>query len=249
MIPLSDPDIRRRTFPFVTITILALNVLVFLYQLTLNDLALFRFTYQFAVIPFEVSGRGEIGIVPVLVGQSVERIDLTSPIPTWATVFTSMFMHGGFMHIAGNMLFLWVFGDNIEDKLGHVKYLAFYILAGTAAALAQVLVNPDSQVPMVGASGAIAGVLGAYLVFYTRSRIHTLVFLGFFVTHARVPAIFMIGFWALLQFFNGFISLGVQTSGGGVAYVAHIGGFVVGVGVAFAWRILYPVFRLLVRGR
>lgn len=248
MIPLSDPDLKRRTFPYVTVAFLVVNIIVFLYQLTLSDSGLFQFTYRFAAIPFEISGFGNLGTVAVRVGRSIELIDLASPIPTWATMFTSMFMHGGFMHILGNMVFLWVFGDNVEDKLGHVKYFCFYITAGIAAVLTQVWAGPDSQVPMVGASGAIAGVLGAYLVFFTRSRIHTLIWFGFFVTRVFIPAIILIGFWILFQFFNGLISLGVPTaSGGGVAYFAHLGGFVVGVGVAVVWRLLYPLFRLVIR--
>jgi len=246
VIPLSDPDIRRRTFPYVTVAILAVNILVFLYQLILNDLQLFQFTYRFGVIPFELSGRGELGIVPVRVGTSIEMIDLASPIPPWATVFTSMFMHAGFMHIAGNMLFLWVFGDNIEDRLGHTKYLLFYLGAGVAAALAQAWVNPGSTVPMVGASGAIAGVLGAYLVFYTRSRINTLIFFVF-ISYVRIPALYLIGFWAFLQFFNGAISLGVSTATGGVAYFAHLGGFVAGLAVAWMWKRLFPSRRKSLR--
>ena len=188
MIPLNDPDLPRRTTPYVVYALLAANLLVFLYQLALDDLAEFIFTYRFGVIPAELTTGEEFGMARV--GRAL--VDLTSPIPTWATMFSSMFVHGGFMHIAGNMLFLWVFGDNVEDRFGHAKFLVFYLLAGVAAVWAQVLVDPGSEVPMVGASGAIAGVLGAYLLLFPFSRIHTLIILGF-IFHVRLPALVLIG--------------------------------------------------------
>ncbi len=139
-----------------------------------------------------------------------------------------MFLHGGWTHLLGNMLYLWIFGDNIEDRLGHLRFVVFYFLGGIAAALAQILAAPDSTVPMVGASGAIAAVLGAYLVEYPRARVRSLVTLGYFIRIAQVPAIIVLGMWFVLQFFSGFLSLSA-TASGGVAYFAHIGGFVAGL--------------------
>ncbi|MBM3948361.1 MAG: rhomboid family intramembrane serine protease [SAR202 cluster bacterium] len=236
MIPLSDPHIARRTFPYVTIALLAINVLVFLYQFTLGELESFQFVYKFGVVPAELTGLPELTKVPVQLDQRIMLLELASPIPTWATIFTSMFMHGGFLHIIGNMVFLWVFGDNVEDRLGHVRYLVFYLAAGVAAALAQVWVSQDSYTPMVGASGAIAGVLGAYLVLYPSSRVNTLIWFGI-VTVIPMPAVVLIGIWAVLQLFSGLGSLGPETAGGGVAYFAHLGGFVVGIAVALLVRL------------
>lgn len=236
MIPLSDPHIARRTFPYVTIALLAVNVLVFLYQFTLGELESFQFIYKFGVVPAELTGLPELTKVPVQLDQRIMVLDLASPIPTWATIFTSMFMHGGFLHIIGNMVFLWVFGDNVEDRLGHVRYLVFYLAAGVAAALAQVWVSQDSYTPMVGASGAIAGVLGAYLVLYPSSRVNTLIWFGI-VTVIPMPAVVLIGIWAVLQLFSGLGSLGPETAGGGVAYFAHLGGFAVGIAVALLVRL------------
>jgi len=236
VIPLSDPHIARRTFPYVTIALLAINVLVFLYQFTLGELESFQFVYKFGVVPAELTGLPELTKVPVQLDQRIMLLELASPIPTWATIFTSMFMHGGFLHIIGNMVFLWVFGDNVEDRLGHVRYLVFYLAAGVAAALAQVWVSQDSYTPMVGASGAIAGVLGAYLVLYPSSRVNTLIWFGI-VTVIPMPAVVLIGIWAVLQLFSGLGSLGPETAGGGVAYFAHLGGFVVGIAVALLVRL------------
>jgi membrane associated rhomboid family serine protease len=243
MIPLSDPHIPRRTFPFITIGLLAINILVFLYQFTLGEVESFQFIYKFGVIPAELTGLPQLTQVPVEAEQRVLMLDLASPIPTWATIFTSMFMHGGFLHIIGNMVFLWVFGDNIEDRLGHVRYLVFYLAAGVVAALAQVWVSQDSYTPMIGASGAIAGVLGAYLVLYPSSRVNTLIWFGI-VTVIPMPAVVLIGIWAVLQLFSGLGSLGPETAGGGVAYFAHLGGFVVGIAVALLVRLFF-----LTRGR
>ena len=154
---------------------------------------------------------------------------LVDPEPNYVTVLTSMFMHGGWLHLIGNMLFLWVFGNNIEDAMGHVRFVVFYLLCGVAAAAAQAFVNPTSVVPMVGASGAVSGVLGAYLLLYPRVRVHTLVVLGFYVTTVALPAYVMLGYWALLQLLGGLASLGALEGGGGVAFFAHVGGFVAGL--------------------
>jgi len=200
--PIGDEQNGRVLTPFVNLTLIGINILVFLYQLTLPQRALFEFIHRWAAIPIEVSQ-----------GQA------------WLGLLTSQFLHGGWAHIIGNMLFLWVFGDNVEDTMGHARYLIFYLLCGLAAGVAQVVVNPDSQVPLVGASGAIAGVLGAYILLFPHGRIKTLVF--FFIV--LVPAWLQIGYWIVFQFFYGFASLGVRTDeGGGVAYWAHVGGFLAG---------------------
>src|SRR5689334_10104042 len=217
MIPLRDV-IPSRTTPYVTVSLVVINVLVFLYQLTLgSDLNEFVFTY---------------GLVPAYF--------------SWISVVTSMFLHGGFLHVAGNMLYLWIFGDNVEDRMGHGRFLVFYLLCGIAAALAQTFTTPDSTVPMIGASGAIAGVMGAYFVLYPRSRIVTLIPLFFFFQVIEVPAIFFLGIWFLMQFVSGVGSI-VSTVGnagngsggaiGGIAFWAHIAGFVAGItGVALFRR-------------
>jgi membrane associated rhomboid family serine protease len=146
------------------------------------------------------------------------------------TLGTSMFMHGGWTHLLGNMLYLWIFGDNIEDRMGHVRFLVFYFMGGVAAGLAQTVFNPNSYIPMIGASGAIAAVLGAYLVEYPKARVRSLLFLGYFIRFVNVPALIVLGMWFIIQFFNGFLSLsGSYAAGGGVAYLAHVGGFVAGL--------------------
>jgi membrane associated rhomboid family serine protease len=212
--PIGDENNGRKLTPFVNYTLIALNVLVFLYQITLPERDLYDFIYRWGAIPREISA----------------GVDLFA-------LLTSMFLHGGWLHIGGNMLFLWVFGDNIEDTMGHAKYLLFYLLSGLAAGYTQVIFDSNSGVPLVGASGAIAGVLGAYIMLYPRGNIRTLVILGFFVTVVLVPAWIMIGIWALLQFFNGFAAVGVATEeSGGVAYWAHVGGFVAGVLLVWLFR-------------
>jgi membrane associated rhomboid family serine protease len=210
LIPLRD-IIPSRTTPVVTITLIALNVLVFLYELSLGR-AVDAFTLYWGLVPAAFS---------------------------WVTVFTSMFLHGGLMHVAGNMLYLWIFGDNVEDRMGHGRYLVFYILCGVAAALAQTITVPDSVVPMVGASGAIAGVMGAYFVLYPRSRIVTLIPIFFFIQIVEVPAIFFLGIWFLMQFVNGvgsIVSTGAGGMAGGVAFWAHVAGFVAGISGVVVFR-------------
>jgi rhomboid family protein len=210
VIPLRD-IIPSRTTPVVTIGLIALNILVFLYELSLGP-GVDAFTLYYGLVPAAFS---------------------------WMTVFTSMFIHGSFLHIAGNMLYLWIFGDNVEDRMGHGRFLVFYLLCGIAAALAQTITMPDSAVPMVGASGAIAGVMGAYFVLYPRSRIVTLVPV-FFLQVIEVPAIVFLGIWFLMQFVSGVGSI-VSTVGrggtGGIAFWAHVAGFVAGItGVALFRR-------------
>ena len=210
MIPLRD-IIPSRTTPVVTVTLIALNVLVFLYELSLG-----RFVDAFTLY---------WGLVPAAF--------------SWVTVFTSMFLHGGILHVAGNMLYLWIFGDNVEDRMGHGRFLVFYLLCGVAAALAQTIAVPDSVVPMVGASGAIAGVMGAYFVLYPKSRIVTLVPILFFFQIIEVPAILFLGIWFLMQFVSGIgsiVTVAGGQSGGGVAFWAHVAGFAAGLSGVVVFR-------------
>ncbi|MCH7607332.1 MAG: rhomboid family intramembrane serine protease [Chloroflexi bacterium] len=228
MIPLHDPDMQLHTKPYVIYVLVAINVLVYVYAFFLSEIEGFVFVWRFGLIPDELTGGTAFESIRVGTAQGVRLVDVTSVVPTWMTVFTSMFLHGGFMHVAGNMLFLWVFGDNVENRLGRTRFIAFYLGAGVAAALAQVYVDTDSQVPMIGASGAVAGVLGAYLVLYPRSRINTLLILGWFIMIRRIPALWLIGFWSALQIFGGLGSL-ASPGGGGVAYFAHLGGLAAGL--------------------
>ncbi len=207
MIPLQD-DAPRDTFPYVTITIIIINIAVFLYGLGLGYGGMRHFIYSTAAIPFEITHFSDIGV----------RAVVAPPF----TLFTAMFVHGGFLHLAGNMLFLWIFGDNIEDRLGHVKFVIFYLLTGLIASGAHILASPNSTLPMIGASGAIAGVLGAYFVLFPRANVKTLIFLFVFVSVVRVPAVFFLGIWFLFQLLS-------SGSGAGIAWYAHIGGFVAGV--------------------
>jgi len=225
MIPLKD-DVPSSGFPFVTIGLIVLNVLVFLYQASIgmgSERAAEAFILEFGAVPCRVTGACAV------------PGDFPSPI---ATIFTAMFMHGGLFHVAGNMLYLWIFGDNVEDTLGHGRFLLFYLLSGVAAALAQIAVHPDSRIPMVGASGAVSGVLGAYLLLFPYARVLVLLILGFFVRIVRWPAIIVLGFWIVVQFFNGLITVSVAAGGaaGGTAWFAHIGGFLAGIVLLFLMR-------------
>jgi membrane associated rhomboid family serine protease len=223
MIPIGDDNRGKRRPPFVVVTLVLVNVAVFIYQLTLSDGELERFIYSWGARPFELSHMQDVR--PLI------------ELPIWVTVFSSMFMHGGWLHIGGNMLYLWVFGDNVEDAMGHARFLLFYLLCGIGATAGQVLIDTNSLVPMVGASGAISGVMAAYLVLFPGGRVRTLVFIGIFVTVLMLPSIIVIGFWILLQFMIGFASLGPETQQtDGVAYFAHIGGFVTGFALVFLFR-------------
>lgn len=236
MIPVSDPDLRHSKRPYITVTLIAINVLVFLYQLTLTGVEQAVFSFQFGLIPSELAGGSEIGRNLLLYEGLTYSVDLSSPIPTWFTVVSSMFLHGGWLHLMGNMLFLWVFGDNVEVRFGRILFLALYFTAGIAAVLAHSLLYSDSSVPLIGASGAVSGVLGAYLILYPFSRITTLIIIGF-IFAARIRAIFLLGLWGILQGFQGMFSL----SGGGtsdVAHFAHLGGLLVGVFVIAIGRII-----------
>jgi rhomboid family protein len=215
MFPLRDEN-PSRSAPVVTRVLIGLNTLVFIYELTLGR-ALTPFVLTWAMVPARLTLAARYG------EESVARPGLT--------ILTSMFLHGGWLHLIGNMWYLWIFGDNVEDRLGRFRYLLFYLAAGVVAALLHYAINPDSEAPTVGASGAIAGVLGAYLAAYPRARVITLV-PPFFQVMA-LPAALVLGFWFVMQFFSGALSLGFGGSGGGVAWWAHVGGFA--FGIVFMW--------------
>ncbi len=226
MFPLKD-DIPTDKPPIVTIAIIILNGLIFFYQISLGQ-GFENFIIKLGAIPYEITHQVEI--TP------------QTHFPVNMTLFTAMFLHGGWLHIIGNMLYLWIFGNNIEDKLGRFKFIIFYLLSGVIASMVFVLTSPNSTVPMVGASGAIAGVLGAYLLRFPRAKVLTLIFLGWFIRLVWIPAYFVLGFWFILQLINGLPALGQSASGGSgeVAWFAHIGGFVAGMG-------LFKVFSLMRR--
>jgi membrane associated rhomboid family serine protease len=242
LIPFSDADVRRTSFPIVNGILIGLNTLVFLYELQLGGLGLLvgssssdinSFFFKWGFIPEELT-QGE-PFTRLRVGP-FSQINIESPIPTWATIFSSMFVHGGLMHFVGNMMFLWVFGDNIEDWMGHIKYLLFYLLTGVAATLSHYAVSAHSQVPLVGASGAISGVMGGYLLLYPYNRVNVLV-IFILITVVQLPAMIMLGLWFLLQLFNAFISLGISSQIE-VAFFAHIGGFVAGMLIIAIYKLL-----------
>ncbi len=230
MIPIRDDNPTLQT-PVVTFALIGANVLAWLLlQRAGADPGLGESVCTLGVIPGEITGAAAgkaVQLGPALVCQ-VE----TSP--QYHILLTSMFMHGGWMHIIGNMWFLWIFGNNVEDSMGRGRFLLFYLLSGLAAAGAQILTDPASPVPMVGASGAIGGVMGAYVILYPKVPVHMLVFFGFFVTTFRVPAFLMLGYWLLLQILGGIPSIGGGT--GGVAFWAHIGGFAAGAVLIFVFR-------------
>ncbi len=214
MIPLRDINPRRR-FPLVTLVLIILNVVVFAYELLQpSENALNSFMLTWGLTPARLMGWGPQAI---------------------ATIFTSMFIHSGFMHIIGNMLYLWIFGDNIESALGSFRFVLFYLLCGVGAAMGQVLLDPYSEIPMVGASGAISGVMGGYLMLYPKAQVETLLFLGYFMRLVRLPAIVVLGMWIATQLLSGLASLGAAASGG-VAVFAHIGGFVAGLVLVLVFR-------------
>ncbi len=217
MIPLGDASRRPLTFPIVTVLLIVVNALFFLLELADGETVI----AQWALVPARITA-----------GQA------------YLTILTSMFLHGGWTHILGNMLFLWVFGPQIEDVMGPMRYLLFYLVSGVIATAAQILVDPSSMIPQLGASGAIAGVMGAFLITYPRDRIRTILIFGWFMRVTRVPAIILVGFWFLMQLFNSLGALAdVQSSG--VAYMAHIGGFIFG---ALTARLFESRLRLLQRG-
>jgi membrane associated rhomboid family serine protease len=230
MFPLRDDNPHFLT-PFVTYALLAANVIAW---------ALLQ---GFGLEPVLSSSVCRLGLIP---GELLQTAPAGARFPVgpnavcvlgdaaWYTPLSSMFMHGSWMHLIGNMWFLWIFGNNVEDSMGHVRFLAFYLLCGFAAAAAQTFADPDSIIPMVGASGAIGGVMGAYVLLYPRVHVHMLIFLGFYITTVAVPAVFMLGYWFVVQLVSGWTSIGAE--GGGVAFWAHVGGFVAGAVLVFVFR-------------
>lgn len=223
MIPIEDtPEQRRRHFPYVTLTIIAINAAVFVYALSL-DVSYTRFVQTYGLVPAEIT-----------TGRDLWP---PSPIPVYLTLFTSMFLHAGLLHLAGNMIFLWVFGDNVEDALGHLAFLGFYFACGIAASLLQILSDPLSPIPNVGASGAIAGVLGGYLLLFPRANVRTLLFAVPFITITRVSAFLLILVWFAFQAGSALLELGlVVARGSGIAFWAHIGGFAAGLLIVGVWK-------------
>jgi membrane associated rhomboid family serine protease len=213
MIPLRDTN-PSRTVPFITYALIAANLMVFLYEFSLPERLLTALIFEYGVIPARLLYDVSVGDIGLL---------------TLRPLLISMFLHGGWLHLLGNMLFLYIFGDNVEDRFGHGRFLFFYIIAGIAAALTQVVINPASEMPMVGASGAIAGVLGAYVLMFPTARVVTLipVFIFFFPI-VELPAFVFLGVWFLMQMLSGLLSLGIAADAGGVAWWAHIGGFATG---------------------
>jgi membrane associated rhomboid family serine protease len=213
MIPLRD-IIPSRTTPYITITIIVLNALAWLFELALPR--------DFLPVFLQING--------------VVAADFRA-----SSLITSMFLHGSWSHVIGNMWYLWIFGDNVEDTLGHGRFLVFYLLSGIAAALVQTMVSPASEIPMLGASGAVSGVLGAYLLLFPHARVLTLLIFGFFFRMVHIPAVIVLGFWIIVQFVNGLLTVTIsaargESTGGGVAWFAHIGGFVAGMALLFVLR-------------
>ncbi len=214
MFPLRDEN-PAETFPFMTVGLIIINIAVFIYQLSLGtEYSLRQFIYTYSLIPYEIT-------------HGVSLFPGIQKIP-YLTILTSMFLHGGFIHIIGNMWYLWIFGNNVEDTLGHFKFTLFYLLCGLGGTFGHILSGPNSQIPSLGASGAIAGVLGAYLILFPTARILTLVPLFYFIQIVRLPALLLIGFWFILQLFSGVAAITSPQQGGGIAWFAHIGGFLTG---------------------
>jgi len=222
MFPLWD-DLPTRKFPFVTIILIALNILVFIYQSSLGE-GFNQFIYAMGLIPFEIT--------------HFTDLPPAGPSPIYLTILYSMFMHGSLIHLIGNMLFLWIFGNNMEDFFGRIPFIFFYLICGLAAAFVQILFHPNSTIPMVGASGAIAGVMGGYLILYPRARVTTVLILGFFIRLVKIPALIFLGFWIIYQFLYGVSSLSISSGEGGVAWFAHIGGFISGLLLVKAYKVL-----------
>lgn len=216
VMPIGDDDSRMRITPFVTFGLILINIVVFFVQLSAGDIE--GFFMKWSVIPMEYGRQADL--------------PPTHPGPFWTTTFSSMFMHGGLLHLGGNMLYLWIFGDNVEEAMGHLKYLIFYLLCGVAASLAHIIMNLESQIPSVGASGAISGVLGAYLILFPHQRVRVLVFR----TITYMPALVVIGLWIVLQFINGIGQVAQTEQTGGIAYAAHVGGFVAGLLLVWVFR-------------
>lgn len=230
MFPIRDDNPQILT-PYVTYAIIVLNSLVWIFVQGMGaEPQLSASICQFGFIPAELlqnlPPRAQVELAPGLYCR-------ISDSPDWFTPLSSMFMHGGWLHIIGNMWFMWIFGDNVEDSMGHTRFAIFYLLCGFAAAGLQTFSDPNSAIPMVGASGAIGGVMGAYILLYPRVHVHLLLILGFFITTVAVPAVFMLGYWFLLQLISGFAAI---DSEGGVAFWAHVGGFAAGAGLVLLFR-------------
>ena len=234
MIPLKDYPGPRRSLPWVTWAIIAINVAVFLYQVSLGP-AVEDFIFAYSIVPAAlVRGIPQTDLLQ-------HKILFETPHPVYLTLITSMFMHGGWLHLGGNMLYLYVFGDNVEDRLGHMTYLVFYLFCGLVASLTQIFINPTSPIPNLGASGAIAGVLAGYLVLFPWAGVRTVIILVVFFTITTVPAFILIGLWFVLQFFSGLASLYATHQGmGGVAYFAHVGGFLAGLVITWLLKPRQP---------
>ena len=219
MIPLHD-DNPTKIAPIITVSIIAICALVFLWQIAPGARGLQATVYS-------------LGVIPAVLLNKVDLPEAAVLVPAYFTVITSMFLHGGFMHLAGNMLYLWIFGNNVEDAMGHVRFVFFYLLCGISAVAGQVLQNPASEIPMIGASGAISGVLGAYLLLYPHARVLVLLPFGFYTRLLYLPAGWVLGLWFAIQILS---SLAAGSAGGGVAWFAHIGGFIAGMA-------LIPLFK------
>jgi membrane associated rhomboid family serine protease len=229
--PIKDENPHFQT-PVVTAALVVANAASWLLVQGLGqEVSLLGSVCQLGLIPAEVLGRLPMGTRVPLGDATCVLGDAGG----WYTAITSMFLHGGWMHLIGNMWFLWLFGNNVEDSMGHLRFLVFYLVCGLVAAALQMTSNPDSAVPMVGASGAIGGVMGAYIVLYPKVRVHMLLVLGFYVTRVVVPAVFMLGYWFALQLVGGAVALG-RVGQGGVAFWAHVGGFAAGALLIFVFR-------------
>ena len=234
MFPLKD-NIPTEHFPVVTVALIVLNVLAYFFfqhgTLSFGDPSDQQYLenlFDYAWIPVELTDG--VQCVPDQAFQQVQcAADVADQPPVYLTLFTAMFMHGGLLHLGGNMLFLWIFGNNVEDSMGPLKFIVFYLLAGIAATALQTAFNTDSAIPNIGASGAVAGVLGGYLLLFPRARVITVIFIIFFFTILELPAILILGFWFVQQLLFGYFGLSSGGEGGGVAYLAHVGGFVFGL--------------------
>lgn len=215
LLPIGDDDSGVQRPHLIVAALILANLAVFVYQITRPENGLTRFAYAWGATPFEITNFTDI---PPAIGP-----------PVIVTLLTSMFLHGGFLHVGANMLFLWVFGDNIEDVMGHVRFLLFYLLCGVAGGMTQIMLDRDSTVPLVGASGAISGVMGAYLVLFPRGMVRVATLLIIIPLIFRLPAVIVIGFWFAIQALSGYASLGMDSVQGGTAFFAHIGGFVAGI--------------------
>ncbi len=243
MIPIRDYR-PSGTVPYVTISLIVINVLVFIWQYLILENQPSGFVTPLG----QMLSKGDIfvysyGLIPWEITHLQDRPPYI-PFPIWVTLFTSMFIHGGLLHILGNMLYLWIFGDNVEDSMGHLKFLIFYLACGVIAAYSQVMINPNSTVPIVGASGAIAGVLGAYLMLFPYARVLTVVLFFWFIRLVEVPAMLLLGFWFIYQLLLAPMGTG---AGGGVAFFAHIGGFIAGALLVYVFKKRYVQVRLFRR--